>query len=45
MPLTMAASIVLTALPRDAHAALEGAGDLAQAKGRHVPWLVFHSCS
>ena len=32
----MAASIILTTLPKDAHAALEGAGDLAQAKGGHV---------
>ncbi|GAB7357542.1 hypothetical protein MBLNU459_g0059t1 [Dothideomycetes sp. NU459] len=32
MPLTMAASVVLDHLPRDAHQALEGAGELAQAK-------------
>jgi ubiquitin-like protein ATG12 len=28
LPLTMAASVVLTALPRDAKSALEGAGEL-----------------
>lgn len=33
MPLTMAASMILTTLPKDAHVALEGAGDLPQAKG------------
>ncbi|KAI9835918.1 MAG: Ubiquitin-like protein [Sarea resinae] len=31
-PLTMAASVVLTSLPRDAHAALEDAGALEQKK-------------
>lgn len=31
-PLTMAQSVVLTSLPQNAHAALEGAGELAQAK-------------
>lgn len=30
--LTMAASVILTNLPRNAYEALEGAGDLAQAK-------------
>jgi len=33
LPLTMAASVVLTSLPRDAHEALEGAGELPQDKG------------
>lgn len=32
MPLTMAASMILTSLPKDASAALEGAGDLPYAK-------------
>lgn len=32
MPLTMAASVVLDQLPRDAHSALEHAGELVQAK-------------
>ncbi|EMC99504.1 hypothetical protein BAUCODRAFT_63570 [Baudoinia panamericana UAMH 10762] len=32
MPLTMAASVVLEQLPRDAHKALETAGELEQAK-------------
>lgn len=32
MPLTMAASVILTNLPKDASTALEGAGDLPQAK-------------
>ena len=31
-PLTMAASVILTNLPQDASSALEGAGDLPQAK-------------
>lgn len=34
MPLTMAASVVLDQLPRDAHNALEHAGELPQAKSR-----------
>lgn len=33
MPLTMAASVVLDQLPRDAHKALETAGELEQEKG------------
>lgn len=33
MPLTMAASVILTSLPKDASSALVGAGDLPQAKG------------
>ena len=33
VPLTMAASVVLTSLPKDAHEALEGAGELEQEKG------------
>ncbi|KAL9087519.1 MAG: hypothetical protein Q9165_006630 [Trypethelium subeluteriae] len=32
LPLTMAASVVLTSLPKDAHEALEGAGELDQEK-------------
>ncbi|KAI9726792.1 MAG: Ubiquitin-like protein [Chrysothrix sp. TS-e1954] len=32
MPLTMAASVVLTSLPKNAQEALQGAGDLQQAK-------------
>lgn len=32
MPLTMSASVILSALPKDASTALQGAGDLAQAK-------------
>lgn len=34
LPMTMAASVVLDHLPRDAHQALETAGLLEQAKGR-----------
>lgn len=33
IPLTMAASVVLTTLPTDAKSALEGAGDLGVEKG------------
>lgn len=33
LPLTMAASVVLDHLPRDAHRALETAGELELAKG------------
>lgn len=33
LPLTMAASVVLTTLPTDAKSALEGAGDLGVEKG------------
>lgn len=36
MPLTMAASMILTSLPKDATAALAGAGDLSQAKGKRA---------
>lgn len=36
MPLTMAASVVLENLPRDAHKALETAGDIRPAKGTHT---------
>lgn len=39
LPLTMAASVVLTSLPRDAHEALEGAGELAQDKGEEGFWV------
>lgn len=35
LPLTMAASVVLEHLPKDAHQALETAGELEQAKGSH----------
>ena len=34
LPLTMSASVVLDHLPKDAHKALETAGELEQAKGR-----------
>lgn len=34
LPLTMAASVVLDHLPKDAHKALETAGELPMAKGR-----------
>lgn len=40
LPLTMAASVVLDHLPRDAHQALEGAGELALAKGLFVSFLL-----
>ena len=33
LPLTMAASVVLENLPKDAHAALETAGELKDANG------------
>lgn len=33
LPMTMAASVVLENLPKDAHKALETAGELEQAKG------------
>jgi ubiquitin-like protein ATG12 len=33
LPLTMAASVILDHLPKDAHQALETAGELEQAKG------------
>ena len=40
LPLTMAASVVLDHLPRDAHRALETAGELELAKGElMVPLL------
>ena len=41
LPLTMLASVVLEALPRDAHAALENAGSFEREKGKdslHVPF-------
>lgn len=34
MPLTMAQSLVLSSLPKDASAALKGAGELPQIKGK-----------
>lgn len=37
LPLTMAASVVLEHLPKNAHKALETAGELEQAKGIHHP--------
>jgi hypothetical protein len=37
MPLTMAASVVLDQLPKDAHKALENAGELDQPKGIRPP--------
>ena len=33
LPMTMAASVILDHLPRDAHAALETAGELRDANG------------
>ena len=38
LPLTMSASVVLTALPLDAHTALAQAGALDQKKGRSIDW-------
>ena len=39
MPLTMAASVVLEQVPKDAHSALEHASELAQAKSnRYQPF-------
>lgn len=38
LPMTMAASVVLEQLPKDAHKALETAGELQQAKGRDYPF-------
>jgi hypothetical protein len=35
LPLTMSASVVLTSLPRDAHAALAAAGTFEKEKGKH----------
>jgi ubiquitin-like protein ATG12 len=35
LPMTMAASVVLEHLPKDAHQALETAGALEQEKGTH----------
>ena len=40
MPMTMAASVVLSSLPKNAHEALEGAGELPQAKGTIWPFRV-----
>jgi len=42
MPLTMAASVVLDQLPKDAYSALEHAGELPQAKSKHIRLLEFH---
>ena len=42
MPLTMAASVVLDQLPKDAHQALETAGELEQAKGEKVQVMSFY---
>jgi len=44
LPITMAASVVLTGLPRDAHEALEGAGDLGIEKGKQslLPSFIKH---
>jgi len=41
MPLTMAASVVLDHLPRDAHSALEHAGELPQAKSKSLSIILF----
>lgn len=38
MPMTMAASVVLSSLPKNAHEALERAGELPQAKGM-IHWV------
>jgi ubiquitin-like protein ATG12 len=42
LPLTMAASVVLTGLPRDAKSALSGAGDLGKGleKGTCINYLI-----
>jgi hypothetical protein len=40
LPLTMAASVVLDQLPKDAHRALETAGELEQAKGIFYPTII-----
>lgn len=43
LPLTMAASIVLDQLPRDAHKALETAGELEREKGLRTSFFLLHS--
>jgi hypothetical protein len=43
LPLTMAASVVLTSLPRDAAKALEGAGELKQDKGIYFVPITYYS--
>ena len=43
LPLTMAASVVLTSLPRDAAKALEGAGELKQDKGIYFVPITYSS--
>lgn len=35
LPMTMAASVIIEQLPRDAHKALETAGELEQTKGEY----------
>lgn len=40
LPLTMTASVVLTSLPRDAHAALAAAGAFEKEKSNIIPPLV-----
>ena len=41
LPLTMTASVVLTSLPRDAHAALAAAGAFEKEKSNH-PFSICH---
>jgi hypothetical protein len=45
LPLTMAASVVLTGLPKDAKSALEGAGDMPRGfeKGVYFPFTIMWS--
>ena len=49
LPLTMTASVVLTSLPRDAHAALAAAGNFEKEKGQYsiIPGCLspFQLCS
>lgn len=45
LPLTMAASVVLDHLPKDAHKALETAGELEQAKGTMLSFPTHFSSS
>lgn len=42
LPMTMAASVVLESLPKDAHKALETAGELDVAKGTREPMIISH---
>jgi ubiquitin-like protein ATG12 len=42
LPMTMAASVVLENLPRDAHKALETAGELDIAKGNRSHLIRLH---